>query len=132
MKKLNAIFMLLALVGTLVQSHDAISQQTLENNIDRPGSDYNNFNMRANNPELCKQACFADTRCKAWTFVKPNTIQGPKPRCWLKNAVPNAVNNNCCVSGVIKISPPPPPPPDGDGCDPPICCKKPSLPQCNP
>jgi PAN domain len=101
MKKLNATFIFLVLVGTLVKSHDAISQPALERNRDRPGLDYNNFDMRVNEPELCRLSCFVDTRCRAWTFVKPNTIQGPRPRCWLKNAVPNAVNNNCCVSGVL-------------------------------
>jgi hypothetical protein len=125
------LFIMLAFIGVLVASNDAIAQQPTEHNIDRPGLDYDNFDMRVNNPDLCKQACFADIKCKAWTFVKPNTTQGPKPRCWLKTEVPQQVNNTCCDSGIIKVQSPP----DGDGpngCDPPVCCHKPSLPQCNP
>ena len=127
------LFIVFALVGAFVTSHDAVAQQTVNQNVDRPGSDYDNFDTRANNPNLCMQACFADTRCKAWTFVKPNTGQGPKPRCWLKTGVPAPVTNGCCASGVITVQAPPPPPPGGgEGCDPPICCIKPDLPQCNP
>jgi hypothetical protein len=123
----------LALVGALVASSDVDAQQQVNRNVDRPGSDYDNFDMRANNPNLCMQACFADVRCKAWTFVKPNTGQGPQPRCWLKTGVPAPISNGCCASGLITVQAPPPPPPGGgDGCDPPICCIKPDLPQCNP
>ncbi len=123
--------LVLTLAGVFVTPDEARAQQTVQNNVDRPGSDYHTFEMRANNPQQCLQACFADSQCKAWTFVKPNTIQGPKPRCWLKNAVPSPVSNACCASGVITVKPKPPTD-GGDGCDPPICCKKPTLPQCNP
>lgn len=69
--------------------------------VDRPGKDLKpGFDLTSDDPQLCKLACDADPNCKAYTYVKPNTIQGPKPRCWLKSDVPVAVNNNCCVSGV--------------------------------
>jgi hypothetical protein len=123
----------LSLVGAWGSTPAVYAQQQVEQNVDRGGSDYDNFDMRANNPLLCMQSCFADVRCKAWTFVKPNTGQGPKPRCWLKTAVPAPTSNGCCASGVISIPNPSPPPPGGDGdCDPPICCIQPDLPQCNP
>jgi hypothetical protein len=119
----------LVLVGAFVASPEALAQQTVTQNVDRPGLDYDNFDMRADNPDLCKQACFADIRCKAWAFVKPHTSQGPKPRHWLKTGVPSPVRNTCCASGVITVQAPPPPPPGGgEGCDPPICCIKPDLP----
>jgi hypothetical protein len=72
----------------------------IEWNVDRPGSDFSNFNLPRADPGLCAEACARDSRCKAWTYVKPNTIQGPNPRCWLKYAVPRAVQRSCCVSGV--------------------------------
>ena len=72
----------------------------LENNIDRPGMDYQNFDLTSANPSLCENACKADPNCKSFTYVKPG-YQGPNARCWLKNGVPNAVSAECCISGKI-------------------------------
>jgi hypothetical protein len=91
-------------------------QHGLEVNIDRPGSDYSSFDLQQANPHLCKQACAGDARCVAFTYVNPG-VQGPSPRCWLKNAVPRSVPNGCCTSGVKGPhwggghAPPPPPGP---------------------
>lgn len=74
---------------------------TFEVNWDRPGFDYSNFDMNSTREILCQWSCQKDRRCKAWTYVKPG-IQGPKPRCWLKWAVPRAVPNTCCTSGIIN------------------------------
>jgi hypothetical protein len=86
----------------------------LEYDVDRPGSDFQNFDLQAANPALCRDACLADGRCVAFTYVRPG-IQGPNARCWLKNAMPNATSNACCISGVrgYAAAPPPaaPPPP---------------------
>ncbi|HEY5606789.1 MAG TPA: PAN domain-containing protein, partial [Alphaproteobacteria bacterium] len=68
-------------------------------NQDRPGSDFNNIALAVADPALCQNACNGVAQCKAWTYVKPG-VQGPNARCYLKNAVPAAVVNNCCVSGV--------------------------------
>jgi hypothetical protein len=70
-----------------------------ENNRDRPGNDFANFNLPAANAALCRDACLGQANCRAWTYVKPG-VQGPAPRCYLKNPTPVAVNDNCCVSGV--------------------------------
>ena len=72
----------------------------MEWDTDRMGLDYSNFDLPEANPALCRDACARDPKCKAWTYVKPNTIQGPKPRCWLKYAVPKPSHSTCCVSGV--------------------------------
>jgi hypothetical protein len=61
-----------------------------EENIDRPGSDFSNFDVVAPGGfigpvDSCQISCERDGRCKAWTFVRAG-IQGPKPRCWLKDA----------------------------------------------
>lgn len=72
---------------------------TREPGWDRPGSDYFSFILRAPRDSMCAWRCMQDSRCRAWTYVRPG-IQGPRARCWLKNAVPAPVRNTCCVSGV--------------------------------
>ncbi len=72
----------------------------IEVNTDRFGSDYRNFNLPYPDYRLCRDACMKNKKCKAWTYVKPYTLQGPQARCWLKNSVPKAVHNPACVSGV--------------------------------
>ena len=76
-----------------------VTMSTMDRNTDRPGLDYQNFDLPKDDPNLCQEACESDSQCKAWTFVRPNTVQGPKPRCWLKHAIPPPVDNPCCVSG---------------------------------
>ena len=71
----------------------------LETNTDRPGMDYNSFDLASANPSLCELACNADPNCRAFTYVKPG-FQGANARCWLKNNIPDATPNSCCDSGV--------------------------------
>ena len=71
----------------------------MEWNVDRKWMSYQNFDLEVDDPKACQDACQNDPPCKAWTFVRPNTIQGPKPRCWLKNVVPAPEPATCCVSG---------------------------------
>jgi len=72
----------------------------LEVNVNRLGSDYKVFDLTAADPELCRDACDQDARCKAFTYVKPG-LQGPLAKCWLKDpaAAPRS-NEGCCVSGL--------------------------------
>jgi hypothetical protein len=70
-----------------------------ELNVDRAGNDYRNFDMPQADPELCRRECRLDERCRSYTYVKPG-VQGSPARCWLKENVPAARNDNCCVSGV--------------------------------
>lgn len=72
----------------------------LEWDTDRRGGDYRDFDLPQADPVLCQNACAQDPQCKAWTYVRPDTMQGPVPRCWLKNTVPPPVDHDCCVSGV--------------------------------
>lgn len=74
----------------------------MEWNVDRMGLDYRNFDLPRADPGLCEEECAADPKCKAWTYVKPNTTQGPRPRCWLKHSVPAPRESDCCVSGVKR------------------------------
>jgi hypothetical protein len=71
----------------------------MEHNVNRPGGDYRSFDLPQARPELCRDACWNDPRCRAYTYVRPG-IQGAYARCWLKSVVPNPVQSTCCVSGV--------------------------------
>lgn len=74
--------------------------ESWEFSVDRPGSDLSaGQDLVRDDPALCATACAANGSCRAWTYVKPG-VQGPNPRCWLKNAVPGARANDCCVSGL--------------------------------
>jgi len=70
-----------------------------EPQTDRPGSDYRSLDLRESRPEICRDTCWSERQCRAFTYVRPG-VQGPHARCWLKNAVPPARPNDCCLSGV--------------------------------
>jgi len=72
----------------------------MEQDTDRPWNDFHHIVLTDDDPTLCQQACQNDARCKAWTYVKPNTVQGPEPQCYLKSPAPDPSHNTCCVSGV--------------------------------
>jgi hypothetical protein len=65
--------------------------------------DYRSFTPAVADPAACSSACAAEAQCRAWTYVRPNTVQGPSPRCWLKSGVPPAQPNACCDSGVMVM-----------------------------
>lgn len=68
-----------------------------EGKINRPGSDFKNFDT--DRWETCKAACANDGICASWTYVQPG-VQGPTGRCWLKNGVARPVPDANTVSGV--------------------------------
>jgi len=72
----------------------------IEYKTDRYGSDYNSFEIQAN-PVACQTTCKNDTRCRAWTYVKPG-VQASNAMCHLKNTVPNATSCEYCTSGVVR------------------------------
>lgn len=65
-------------------------------NTNLPGSDYANF--PAPSATVCRNTCGGESKCKAYTWVKPG-IQGPGGMCWLKDAEPSIVRDSCCDSG---------------------------------
>jgi 1-phosphatidylinositol phosphodiesterase len=81
----------------------------LEWNVDRPGSDYRSFDLVQPSPDICQSTCMNEPQCVAFTYVNPG-VQGPNARCWLKNNVPQPVQQTCCVSGVKYGGAPPPQP----------------------
>lgn len=64
--------------------------------VNLPGHDYANFD--ALSAFVCRNTCGGESRCQAYTWVKPG-IQGPSGRCWLKQTEPAIVKDPCCDSG---------------------------------
>jgi hypothetical protein len=90
----------LAAIGVIFFISIALVESfALETNTDRPGMDYDSFDLGSANPSLCEQACNSDPDCRAFTYVKPG-VQGPNAKCWLKNGIPAATPSDCCDSGV--------------------------------
>lgn len=69
-----------------------------EDGKDRRGGDYLCFDVRIDHIEDCEADCKADTKCAAWTYVRPAVIS-PNARCCMKSVIPAASDNTCCVSG---------------------------------
>lgn len=70
--------------------------------IDRTGGDYRSLDVAADPAgQACKAACEADSRCRAWTYVRPG-YHGPNARCYLKERVRTPRRKPCCISGVVK------------------------------
>lgn len=67
---------------------------------DRPGADFLTLDLPAPEPAACQDLCRRHRRCKAYTYVHPG-VQGAHARCWLKDQVPAARADGCCVSGTI-------------------------------
>lgn len=55
-----------------------------------PGHDYANFD--APSAFVCRTTCGGESRCQAYTWVKPG-IQGPSGHCWLKDTLPDIVKD---------------------------------------
>ena len=75
--------------------------KVVEPGIDRPGGDYQNFDLANASPDKCRTSCQMNGKCLAYTYVKPG-VQGVKARCWLKTSIPAARPNDCCVSEVVR------------------------------
>jgi len=73
----------------------------MEENTDRPGADYNRFALNGRNPDQCQAACKSDSRCAAWTYVRPG-LQQREAVCYLKDPAPNPVPHTCCISGIKR------------------------------
>lgn len=73
-----------------------------ENSIDRPGGDYRNFEMKANETdEACKAACTADNKCRAFTYARPG-YAGREARCFLKKEIKPPRRKAGFTSGVVR------------------------------
>jgi esterase/lipase superfamily enzyme len=115
--KIRVAMLRIALAGLLLAPWTSASAQilTTDPDTDRPGMDYRNFDLAEARPELCRKACANESKCVAYSYVKPG-VQGPTARCWLKSRIPPQVSSSCCISGVKaiaagvpKVEPPRPP-----------------------
>jgi PAN domain-containing protein len=74
----------------------------IEFSIDRTGGDLRNMEVNADpTGSVCGQACEAEQRCRAWTYVRPGYL-GPSARCFLKERLTAPRRKPCCVSGVVR------------------------------
>lgn len=71
----------------------------LEADTDRVGADLWGFVLAQPDPAQCRAVCGAVSDCQAWTYMKPG-VRGPGAMCFLKNGIPQAQRNPCCISGV--------------------------------
>lgn len=77
----------------------------MENDTNRPFSDFDRFHINDNRPDRCQSECLLRRdRCKAWSYVRPG-IQHKYAVCYLKDAVPKPVSDKCCISGVLPSKP---------------------------
>lgn len=74
----------------------------IEFSIDRQGGDYRNFEMPPDpTGSACAEACTADNKCRAWTYLRPGYI-GTQARCFLKDRITRPRSKPCCISGVVR------------------------------
>lgn len=77
-------------------------QGVIEYSIDRTGGDYRSIDVAADpTGATCKTACEGDTRCRAFTYVRPGYLT-PAPRCYLKDRITRPRHKPCCISGVVR------------------------------
>ena len=106
------VVMVISILTVFLGIQDAYTQvehamSEMEWDMDRQGSDIkryaNGIDLEITDPSLCEEECAKVPDCQAWTYVKPNTVKGPRPKCFLKNfenkGVPNPKRNPACVSG---------------------------------
>ena len=77
-------------------------QGPLEFSIDRYGGDYRYFEVAPDTTGAsCQAACEAESKCRAWTYVRAGYIT-PFPRCYLKDRIKPPRRKPCCISGVVR------------------------------
>jgi hypothetical protein len=81
--------------------------QKLEENTDRHGEDFRDFDLPSPDPLLCRKACVEDEQCRSFTYLKPNTGPGSPgvAHCWLKAGIPAPKHDPAFVSGVVSGKP---------------------------
>jgi hypothetical protein len=74
----------------------------LEQNVDRGGNDYRDFDLPTDaSPQVCRQLCLKEDECRAFAFGRP-AAEGKNSHCWLKNSVQGPSPKNQTVSGVVR------------------------------
>jgi hypothetical protein len=93
----------LAVLALLLHLPNASFGQKLEENTDRHGEDFRDFDLPSPDPLLCRKACVEDEQCHSFTYLKPNTGPGSPQvaHCWLKSGIPAPKHDPAFVSGVV-------------------------------
>jgi hypothetical protein len=77
----------------------------IEHSTDRAGGDYRAFEIkkdeRAEADQVCRHACEADNRCRAWTYARPG-YAGKAARCFLKKEIKPPRRRPGFTSGVVR------------------------------
>ncbi len=74
----------------------------VEMSISRRGGNYRHFDLPSDpSGKACLEACKADKRCRAFTYVRPG-YGSNSARCYLKSKIPRPKRGYCCVSGVVR------------------------------
>lgn len=74
----------------------------VETSIDRAGGDFRSFELkRGESDEICKTACVADNKCRAWTFARAGYV-GREPHCFLKKEIKPPRRKPGFTSGVVR------------------------------
>jgi len=74
----------------------------IEWGIDRIGGDIRQFDVAADpTGGVCKAACEAEGRCRAWTYARPG-YESQSARCFLKGHLTLPRPRPCCISGVVR------------------------------
>jgi PAN domain len=75
---------------------------SVETSIDRFGGDYRSFDVkRDEGEEVCKAACTADNKCRAWTYARAGYI-GRDAHCFLKKDIKPPRRRAGFTSGVVR------------------------------
>ena len=74
----------------------------VETSIDRAGGDYKGFELKSGEgDDLCKAACTADNKCRAWTFARAGYV-GREAHCFLKKDIKPPRRRAGFISGVVR------------------------------
>ena len=74
----------------------------VETSTDRAGGDFRSFELkRGDIDEICKAACVADNRCRAWTYARAGYV-GREPHCFLKKEIKPPRRKPGFTSGVVR------------------------------
>jgi len=106
----HQVFVRLAVLVFVCHLPHASFGQKLEEDTDRHGEDFRDFDLPSPDPVLCWNACVEEAHCRSFTYLKPNTGPGSPQiaHCWLKSGIPAAKHDPAFVSGVVpeKTRPP--------------------------
>lgn len=77
-------------------------RDTREYSMDRAGGDFRSLDVAAEpSGETCKTACAGESRCRAWTYLRPGYFDS-HAHCFLKDRVMPPRHRACCISGVER------------------------------